>query len=191
MTEDIQNTTLPSPKELLLHTPLYEEFRLTEIDTIGIAELEMFEGPVDAYCIECGQDTVFRRNLGNNYSYSGSPPTIGYLKSLTSMNINPIADKFILIDLKCSRDQKHDIVFHFLIPKQTLIKIGQYPSLADFDSQDIKQYRSVLDKQNFADFRRAIGLHAHGVGIGAFIYLRRVLEKLIEEARIRASSQPD
>ena len=191
MTEDIKGTMLPSPKELLLSTPLYEEFPLAENDSIGVAELEVFEGPVDAYCIECGQNTVFRRNLGDNYRHSGSPPAIGYLKSLTNMNINPIADKFILINLKCSRDQNHDIVFHFLIRKQTLIKIGQYPSLADFDSQDIKQYRSVLDKQNFADFRRAIGLHAHGVGIGAFIYLRRILEKLIEEARAKARSEPN
>jgi hypothetical protein len=29
-------------------------------------------------------------------------------------------------------------------------------------------------------------LHAHGVGIGAFVYLRRIIERLIENAHIQA-----
>jgi hypothetical protein len=33
--------------------------------------------------------------------------------------------------------------------KHILSKIGQYPSLADFDSQDVKQYRKALGENNY------------------------------------------
>jgi hypothetical protein len=58
-------------------------------------------------------------------------------------------------------------------------KIGQYPSLADIANDESRAYRQVLDKDDAADLHRAIGLAAHGVGVGAFVYLRRVLENLI------------
>ena len=35
----------------------------------------------------------------------------------------------------------------------------------------------------FAELRRATGLFAHGIGIGAFVYLRRIFENLVESAR--------
>lgn len=62
------------------------------------------------------------------------------------------------------------------------MKVGQYPSLADLAEREIKKYRKLLGPKAYAEFNRGIGLFAHDVGIGAFIYLRRILEKLISEA---------
>jgi hypothetical protein len=61
-------------------------------------------------------------------------------------------------------------------------KMGQYPSLADLVTAEIRKYRKFLGADAHREFSRAIGLAAHGVGIGSFIYLRRILENLIEEA---------
>ena len=69
-----------------------------------------------------------------------------------------------------------------LTPKTWVEKVGQYPSVASLYSAEIKRYRKVLAPEDYNDLRRAVGLSAHGIGIGAFVYLRRIFERLIEEA---------
>ncbi len=83
---------------------------------------------------------------------------------------------------KCTRDDSHEMSFYFLIHNNTITKIGQYPSIADVITIDIQKYRKVLGNERYKEFSRAIGLTSHGVGIGAFVYLRRIFENLIEEA---------
>jgi hypothetical protein len=91
----------------------------------------------------------------------------------------------------CSRDRGHKILFIFRAHQGVLQKIGQYPSLADLATPDLDKYRVVLGKERFRELTRGIGLAAHGVGIGAFVYLRRIFEGLIEEARTAASVNAD
>lgn len=69
-------------------------------------------------------------------------------------------------------------------------KIGQFPSLATLNLFDVRQYASVLSPDSFREFTRAIGLAAHGVGVGSFVYLRRIFEGLVEEAHLEAAKQP-
>ena len=61
-------------------------------------------------------------------------------------------------------------------------KIGQYPSIADFHIYEIKQYDKLLPNDVLKEFTKAIGLAANGVGIGSFVYLRRIFENLILES---------
>lgn len=61
-------------------------------------------------------------------------------------------------------------------------KIGQYPSLADLNTYDVRQYSAVLSREDFKEFTKAIGLAAHGVGVGSFVYLRRIFENLVDAA---------
>src|SRR5207245_2482045 len=70
-------------------------------------------------------------------------------------------------------------------------KVGQSPSLADLHLPGVRKYKRVLGEEKHAEFTRAIGLHAHGVGIGAFVYMRRVFERLIEAARDEVSKDPN
>jgi hypothetical protein len=60
-----------------------------------------------------------------------------------------------------------------------LMKIGQYPSMEDILSSDLQPYRKLLRPEDFAELRRAGGLYSHGIGIGSFVYLRRIFERLI------------
>lgn len=63
----------------------------------------------------------------------------------------------------------------------TVQKIGQWPSLADVAIDEARErYKSVLKGDNWAELYKAIGLAAHGEGIGSFVYLRRVFERLIQ-----------
>ena len=90
---------------------------------------------------------------------------------------------FAIIVIECKR---YSHLFRFYIswcPKtKILIKIGQYPSVADFHTSQVKQYAKLLKKEDMQEFTKAIGLAAHGVGIGSFVYLRRIFENLIQDA---------
>jgi hypothetical protein len=74
---------------------------------------------------------------------------------------------------------------------KSIMKVGQYPTIADMHKAQIKQYKSVLSNDEMKEFTRAIGLAASGVGIGSFVYLRRIFENLIEEAYKQALSNGD
>mgnify|MGYP000903385387 CR=1 FL=1 len=78
----------------------------------------------------------------------------------------------------CTRERQHTILFDLIVTSEKIIKIGQYPSVADLLIPSIVKYKSILDKQ-FREFSKAIGLFAHGIGIGSFVYLRRIIEKLV------------
>lgn len=96
------------------------------------------------------------------------------------------------IKLECLRsNEEARIYFFFDADKQFVIKIGQFPSIADFHIAQIKEYDKVLSKEKLKEFTRAIGLAANGVGIGSFVYLRRIFEDLIEEAHSKAKQDMD
>ncbi len=61
----------------------------------------------------------------------------------------------------------------------------------EFESWKVKNYKSVLSKEKQNELIRAIGLASHGVGIGSFVYLRRIFEDLIEEAHLVAKTKGD
>ena len=44
----------------------------------------------------------------------------------------------------------------------------------------------MLSKDLYSDLARGIGLASHDVGIGAYVYLRRVFERLVELAHVAA-----
>lgn len=76
--------------------------------------------------------------------------------------------------------------YDYLKDKLLIQKVGQYPSLADMQMFDVEKYRKMLGNESYRDLTRAIGLNADGIGAGAFLYLRRVLERLVEEAHQEA-----
>lgn len=64
--------------------------------------------------------------------------------------------------------------------KLYLMKIGQYPSLHEFSEYSLNSYDKLLKKMDARDdFRNAIKMHTDGYNIAAYVYLRRVVEKII------------
>jgi len=176
--------SLPSLSELLLEIPLYKEIELP-IRTISegvdnfsseLDKIYHFQEIVDCYCLECGKESIFEKanksSLASHYS------------------ILNIIEGQVTHKLVCQRDKSHTIYISFLIKDQKLTKIGQYPSIASLKKPELKKYRSVL-KGKFQELNKAVGLSAHGVGIGAFVYLRRIFEYLIEEAHTRISQSSE
>lgn len=82
--------------------------------------------------------------------------------------------------IKCTRFG-HQIDFQYRLDAGVIQKIGQWPSFADIALDESKQYTRLLTTEDSAEFHKAIGLAAHGVGIGSFVYLRRIFERLIQK----------
>jgi hypothetical protein len=81
------------------------------------------------------------------------------------------------------------LVVCFLRSGDVLTKIGQYPSRATLDFGNLgRAFQEELEPTLRKQLGTAIGLRAHGVGIGSFAYLRRIVEHLLEEAHVRAAA---
>src|SRR5688572_26476501 len=94
--------------------------------------------------------------------------------------------------LVCTRQSReHRAFFNFLIWDNKIMKIGQYPSRADIERVNLDKYRRILGKEKYREFVRAVGLVANGIGVGSFVYLRRIFEHLIEQAATESKSAPD
>ena len=83
-------------------------------------------------------------------------------------------------------DNTHHLDYIVLTNENKMKKIGQYPSVADLSLPELKEYRKVMTKEDEREFKRAIGLYASGIGIGSFVYLRRIFERIILTASEKA-----
>lgn len=163
---------LNSPKEFHLEMPLYHKFDL-DIKAVAaeIFKLLRYSGTIDAYCIWCDKESVF--------------DTTEHIYSSTTYSEWKRSTGFRRIAYRCNRDPNHEYFVYYYKTSNYFLKIGQFPSVADFQIPQAEKYRKVLGEGQYKELTRGIGLAAHGVGIGSFVYLRRVFENLIEEAHAR------
>lgn len=168
---------LPASEDFFLRTPLYEFHEINGSNAQQIAELEYYQGTFDSYCPSCKQTSIFERE---DHRWPSMTADVA------------LRPRIFRTIFHCSRLQKHYLYFEFLIAEDPsrIGKIGQWPSLADLQVTSAAKYRRLLGEERHRELTRAIGLAAHGVGIGSFVYLRRVFESLIEEAHAAARQQP-
>src|SRR3989339_874181 len=170
------NKYLLSPKKFHLEMPLYFEISRDNIEIDkNIHELLRYSETIDAYCIWCKKESVFEIDKSYEYLYD----SWNWLESI----------EFIKISCVCTRNKEHKYHIFFRKLKNVLLKIGQYPSVADFQIPQAEKYRNILGEEKYKELTRGIGLAAHGVGIGSFVYLRRIFENLIEEAHIKKQKE--
>lgn len=177
---------MDSVEKLCLELPLYAKIDIPESNINLIKELNSFKGTVTCYCPECRDDSIFKAQNDQFPKFPG----MGMTAEVETKYL--LQDRLVEIVLYCVRNQNHQNArFYFQIYQKQLIKIGQYPSLADMAVIKLKAYQKVLSKDDYKDLNRAIGLAAHGVGIGSFVYLRRIFERIIFAAKARAIAEGD
>jgi hypothetical protein len=157
-------TTFSNFQSYYFETPLYEALTAT---VVQIKSFLWQPFAIDGYCPFCRRASTFYKPPGEikpNY-------TDAYFLQMV---------EFHRQDLPCVRDQdNHVLRVHSMLSAGTLQKIGQYPSFADIAVDESKEYSKLLSKEDTAEFHKAVGLAAHGVGIGSYVYLRRIFERLI------------
>ena len=170
MTEEKQQEEIKkvSKHDFYFEIPLYEVLKLDKI------EKGFLEGDVDAWSAINSTETTYkilfqwvdkieRKDIGvygTEWVYKG----------------------FAEITLTCKR--KDNDILRFFVYKDEIngfiIKVGQFPSIADLQFADIeRKYSKVLRRQYLNEFKKSIVSASHGYGVAAFVYLRRIFENLI------------
>jgi len=175
------NNKIPSPVDFFLNTPLYASYEMPSGMFGIIKKIEMFEGTLDTYCVKCNKDSsVFQSKTHDNCEIDHKHSNY---RDFCIKNGN----RSFTVELFCARNKEHSIYFVFnIIDNEEIIKIGQYPSLADLQESKLEKYRK-LNNQDYKELNRAVNLYSHDIGIGAFVYLRRIFERLIESARKKSN----
>lgn len=192
--------------ELFFKTPLYEGVRFASpgYSGLNLFRIVQYSSPIDWPCSECGQASIFRRTFPPDPApiapISKAPPPITPVGGASPIVVRAAKAEYTppdltwretSVQLTCSRNNAHVVRFWFLYNDQEIVKVGQYPSLADLHSDEIERFRKPLGAARYAELARGVGLVAHGIGIGGFVYLRRIFESLIEGARKEAGSAID
>jgi hypothetical protein len=168
---------LNSPREFHLEMPLYLAIDLNNEELAKRVYLRMtYWGTVDAYCIWCEDESIFKTELYLQREYDN------WLKGGNGLQI---------YKLYCIRNNNHEYETYYFRIGNKLQKVGQIPSVADFQIPQAQKYRKILGEDQYKEFARGIGLFANSVGIGSFVYLRRIFEKLIEEAHVKEKDQKE
>ncbi len=201
--------------DFLLNSGLYDSIAIREDNISDLIELLKGNIKISAYCKECEQERVFVMKPIKHYYMDGpeGDETINSMSlgeeilslQTTMFNVestavkewkwvySQIADAIRLMNFEfiCSMDENHHLDFVVLTNNNSMMKIGQYPSVADMTFPELDGYKHVISKQDRRELGTAIGLFANGVGAGSYVYLRRILERLVHQAKEEAGSHID
>jgi hypothetical protein len=164
--------------EFFFETPLYEKVNFPIEKDLIYRLFSAAMASFDGHCPKCSKESTFRLV----YSSLPSKSTEGYIRTYVANHLKRPND--YSVRAACARDARHDIrcIFDLHGAKDgmlSVVKIGMFPSLADIANDETKKYRKILSDEDGDEFHKAIGLAAHGVGVGSFVYLRRIFERLV------------
>ncbi|MYM65406.1 hypothetical protein GTP45_00985 [Pseudoduganella sp. FT55W] len=152
--------------------------------------IQEYSGRFDQYCPKCAQTATFSFQVDPEFSASQRR----LAASATNIRSPNTGARLVHTNFSkhavCTRNN-HRAIYHFQAFDDGIMKIGQFPSVADILSGDIQKYKKVFDDSEMKGLKTAIGLHAHGVGAGAFIYLRKIFEAQVEQAHVIARNDKD
>ncbi len=170
----------PRPNFWYTKAPLYhsEDYSSGQQIKHRLKKIFFPEITIDCYCPACNEPTVFQ------------PVEPFDMRRERLKNLLDSSKRIYYAHFKCGRnDCVQELYFIFHLKGGTVTKVGQYPSIGDLVKPSIQRYRKVLSKDQTTDWQRAVGLSAHGIGAGSFVYLRRVIEQLINGVFEKAKSE--
>lgn len=171
-------------KEFLEKCPTYKEVNSDKLSLDDF--LKCFSDiKIELICDKCNKEKTF-------YYYGLEILVIANKQAANTMQKNFIVvDKaqsllhknFMTMNFRCSHC-KQTYFFALLLNKCseeefTIMKVGQYPSFGQLSTKEIDKYRNELGNY-YNEFKCSLNCYSQGKGIAAFVYLRRILEHLIE-----------
>ena len=201
----------------LLDSGLYASIFIEEENISDFLELVKGNVKISTYCKECEQESVLTmkpikyyhmtgqegnekitcESLGDRMSSMQDVMSIAKIENKNTDAWELIKSNFADItrlmnfEFICSMDEKHHLDFTVLVNDNSFMKIGQFPSIADITFPGLDDYKHVISKQDRSELGTAIGLFANGVGAGSYVYLRRILERLVYQAKENAGDKVD
>ena len=198
---------------------LYESMKIDEDNIEELILLLDGKVRISAYCKECKEERVFTMKPyiyfqdNDNECYSkklseevwriqqlrileNTPQVGGYVKEQNTVwkwkeSQTEEVSRILVFQFVCSMNEEHHLDYIVLTTDNSMMKIGQYPSVADMTFPELDAYKHVISKEDRKELGTAIGLFASGVGAGSYVYLRRILERLVYQAKETAANVID
>lgn len=164
--------------------PLYTAVDIGSNSSSAVKAILVSTVSVDFYCPACKKESTFQGIL--------SPDTQNSVASeMMAIKSFGIASGFwsqtiFSKQLACAR-AGHKATFYFQIEGGKLLKVGQYPSIADIHYGEMLDYSGALGEQRVREMNNAIELAAEGKGLAAIGYLKRIVDALLDDIRQRCS----
>ncbi|WP_338814797.1 hypothetical protein V9L05_06150 [Bernardetia sp. Wsw4-3y2] len=187
-------------KKFYFEDSLYFKTKVSEEDLETLFRTIFFSGKIDTYCPYCEKETVFqgdpvrvKKKNPESHGYGSYNDIFKFEDFTKDYGFDYFRNTDFKLTFKCLReDYMHRVYFYIRVDSDSIFKVGQNPSLAELtDSFVTRKYNKILSLDKLAEFNKAIGLHSHGVGIGSFVYLRRIFENLIFETHNRVKDTID
>lgn len=137
---------------------------------------------IDSYCENCCCKKSFIGNISNE---------ISELRNILIKNLSlpdcladPLDEIFkgkyfyFTFILKCAKCGSEHI-YVLRLDGDIIMKVGQYPSYVSNEIREMKKYKNLISKY-YVEFTKSISCYSQGNGVAAFVYLRRILEWLID-----------
>jgi hypothetical protein len=167
-----EQAKLPEVWDACFNMPLYRVIAQGDEAKAFAEKLaeEKFKG--DAYCVDCKRETPFKRwewpNVGG-----GATGSRGVVRGKEPASLH---QQKTALCARCGKNYH----FYFAAYRNGIAKVGQNPSPADIARQDMLRFRAELDDLDMGELEHATRMFSLGIGVGAFVYLRRIFERLLD-----------
>lgn len=155
-----------SKQEAFLNSALYSAFGLNDKNDEDLVDLFYGGGTLDAWCPKCRQESVFKISIklsGYGQQEKKTLPYAGLIEIVASCTRG--VDEGNSFSSGC-RSPLFVVLFK---DYKTVRKIGQHLSAADLVLGGLgKAFDKELAEADRDELGKAIGLQAHGVGIGVY-----------------------
>ena len=187
---DLLRKVIPSP----LYVPVTVE---SESAVAVVRALRLVQTTVDLYCPTCKKETPWKTVVAPELPEAYEREKIAATLPTLASTVKGYADPYpwfgdFAITFACGR-LPHTAVFYFRANPAPptdksksplkITKVGQAPSLSDFQVGALKLVDEGTTKAQREDFVRAIHTGAHGFAVAACVYYRRVFESILHDAR--------
>ena len=148
---------------------------------------------IESYCEKCEKTRSFKTYNSNNSSYNNLKSEIEaiHLSNIThNKNAYPLRRNFFVeFKFSCTHcEEEHRIAI--LFTPEGAIKYGQYPSYFSEEENEIIKYKNIISKY-YIELRSSIKAYSQHMGIAAFVYLRRILEHIVEKEYVRITGKEE
>lgn len=188
--------------DFLQSAGMYETIAITKEIHEEFLDVVFGNVRISEYCPVCKENRVFSigKVIVNTYSNDGSLICVELGNTLrqriqhnnrlgmpwTWNGQSDYLTRIMHFSCVCAMQRSHHLDYITLADGNILRKIGQYPTVADLSFPKLDEVSRVTDKDSLGELRRAIGLYAHGIGVGSYVYLRRIFERIINQAKDEA-----
>lgn len=198
--------------DFLLQKGLYDTIEIEKSNIQHLIDLIAGKVPISCYCKECKDQRVFHMKpmeflLGKRDGgpYSGMlADELQQVQTSWRANVTKAKNNALVPEWKwsvqrylektrvmvfpyiCTMNPNHRLDFVVRTDGNTMTKIGQYPTVADLSFPELDEFKKAIDETSRKELGKAIGLYAHGVGVGSYVYLRRIFERILDNAKTEA-----